>query len=414
MNRILRWTIMVALLAIVASVSWIGYNSLMGGSSTPIPLLKGGSVVEAMQTLERMGIKARIEQEESLLPQGTVISQYPEPGMKMQGDKAVTLKVSRGTVKRPLPDLRGLSATDASQRLEGQGFIVGDLIKIYSDRPAGTVIAQEPAAPVSVSPSQKINLLVSLGPTATSNLAVVPDLVEKNVSQARALLAESGFRVRVDRTYTKNSPEGMVLAITPRPGSSVARNSEIVLSVASMDRSLEPAPVAPVDPVAQQPADGQSPEAPATGATTPDTTTVTAAPVQPVQTEETPPPAGGSDKMPLPPGVPAFNASDKVPPQPSAQPITPTPAGSQQAGATTPQTAPQPAAGGKVARIRYQVPPVKDMTLRIEMLDANGSRDLLNRKARSGETVSLNAPYKGEAVVTIFLGGEFVWQDRYK
>ena len=33
--------------------------------------------------------------------------------------------------------------------------------------------------------------------------------------------------------------------------------------------------------------------------------------------------------------------------------------------------------------------------------------------AKSGEYISLNVPYSGEARVTIYLGGEFVWQDRY-
>ena len=36
------------------------------------------------------------------------------------------------------------------------------------------------------------------------------------------------------------------------------------------------------------------------------------------------------------------------------------------------------------------------------------------RKVKAGENIRINAPYVGEAVVTIYLGGNFVWQDRYK
>jgi serine/threonine-protein kinase len=70
--------------------------------------------------------------------------------------------------------------------------------------------------------------------------------------------------------------------------------------------------------------------------------------------------------------------------------------------------------GGKIARIRYQVPPLaRPLHLKIEMVDPSGKKTLLDRAARSGEYVSLDAPYSRECAVTIYLGGEFVWQDRY-
>ncbi|MDR1648945.1 MAG: penicillin-binding protein, partial [Synergistaceae bacterium] len=70
--------------------------------------------------------------------------------------------------------------------------------------------------------------------------------------------------------------------------------------------------------------------------------------------------------------------------------------------------------GGKIARIRYQVPPLaRPLHLKIEMVDPSGSKVLLDRSAKSGEYVSIDAPYSRECAVTIYLGGEFVWQDRY-
>jgi serine/threonine-protein kinase len=70
--------------------------------------------------------------------------------------------------------------------------------------------------------------------------------------------------------------------------------------------------------------------------------------------------------------------------------------------------------GGKIARIRYQVPPLtRPLHLKIEMVDPSGSKVLLDRAAKSGEYVSIDAPYSRECAVTIYLGGEFVWQDRY-
>jgi serine/threonine-protein kinase len=47
------------------------------------------------------------------------------------------------------------------------------------------------------------------------------------------------------------------------------------------------------------------------------------------------------------------------------------------------------------------------------MVDPSGKKTLLDRAAKSGEYVSLDSPYSRECAVTIYLGGEFVWQDRY-
>ena len=97
--------------------------------------------------------------------------------------------------------------------------------------------------------------------------------------------------------------------------------------------------------------------------------------------------------------------------QPASQQTTP-----QQTAQTPPR---QPQAnlepvGGKIAKIRYQVPPLaRPLRLKIELMDPSGTKVLVERDAKSGEYVSLDAPYSKECVVMIYLGNQFVWQDRY-
>ena len=80
---------------------------------------------------------------------------------------------------------------------------------------------------------------------------------------------------------------------------------------------------------------------------------------------------------------------------------------------TAPANVP-PAQGSKTAKVRYQVPPLtKPLSLKIEMADEMGTRVLKDGVAKSGEYISMNVSYSGEARITIFLGGDFVWQDRY-
>ena len=180
MSRSFRILLTLSLLCIIGAAAYTSYKVFFSSPSRSIPPLKGGSVIEAVQTLERMGIKARIEEEASTLPRGTVIGQWPESGVKLRADKTAILKVSRGTEKQVLPDVRGLPQNQAVKKLQDAGFIVGEIQKINHERPAGVIIAQNPASPVSVSPSREIGLLVSLGPSAASGTVIVPDLVERD------------------------------------------------------------------------------------------------------------------------------------------------------------------------------------------------------------------------------------------
>ena len=105
---------------------------------------------------------------------------------------------------------------------------------------------------------------------------------------------------------------------------------------------------------------------------------------------------------------------------------TPASRPSTSTGTRTASTTPAPAApaqtpaasqagGSKTARIRYQVPPIaRPMDLRIELTDPSGKRDVFNRQVRSGESINTTARYTQECVISIYLGGEFVWQERQK
>ena len=44
--------------------------------------------------------------------------------------------------------------------------------------------------------------------------------------------------------------------------------------------------------------------------------------------------------------------------------------------------------------------------------DPAGTRTVLERQARSGESISVEAPYRQECVVSVYLGGDLVWQEK--
>lgn len=391
MDRFFKSVMMLAFLVVIGCMAFIGYRVFMGDSGNPLPPLTHRSVVEAMSELERMGLKARVESQRSSLPQGTVIAQTPRPGVKVRPESLVVLTVSGGTSKVQLPELRGLTVDEATRQIKEAGFRLGDQLMVTSQKPAGTVVAQEPSAPGQVPLTEPISLMVSIGSKESAGSVVVPDMVQKQYDEAKALLESSGLKAESQAEYTTQTPAGMVMAMSPRAGASVPKGTRIMLTVASQNQADAVVPVEPVNN-----ADGSTTEQPAASV-----------------------PADGQDQA----GASDVTAGDQVteeapqvvipsnPTQTADQtPATPTTSAEQPAKERPVASQPQ----GKVAKVRYQVPPVNDMTVRVEMTDGNGTRELLKRKAKANEQIRLEVPYQGTAVVTVYLDDEFVWQDRYK
>lgn len=381
MKKVLRLSLVLLLLAILGSAGFIFYSVFFGGESVVVPPMVGSSVLDAVETIENMGLQVRVDQEDSLQSRGTVIAQWPKSGVKIKKEKILILKVSKGGYKEPLPDLRGMEFSRATGKLQDLDFPLGDVIRINDEKPAGMVIAQNPAAPVMISRTRTVSLLVSMGPEKTRNGRVkVPDILGKDEESVRKLLNESGLSTAVRYVYTQASPPGIAISMTPAAGKSVPAGAKITIKVSTLSTSYKPKP---------KPATVENPSQ----VKLPGSASIPGVIVKPVPaTPEKP------GQVPV-----ASKPEENVKPAvevPLKTPVKPESASSFRK---------------KTAKIRYQVPPVtKPLSLKIEIIDKGGSRVLVNKNVNGGEYISLNTPYAGDAAVTIYLGGEFVWQDRYR
>lgn len=125
---------------------------------------------------------------------------------------------------RSLPDVRGISFSDAKARLAELGLDATEL-----DRPTddgiGTVLETDPSAGTRVRAGRSVKVYVGTP-------RVVPDVVGMQLDEARAALAEAGIdTVRIER---KNSDEeeGTALATNPSKDAVVTSGEEVVLTVA--------------------------------------------------------------------------------------------------------------------------------------------------------------------------------------
>jgi len=379
----IRWTMLLLVLVIAGSAAAAFYFVFMGGRTISMPAVEGMISSEAVATLQKAGLLVRVDQVTSQLPAGTVVSQWPGASEKVAKGRLVTLKVSRGGEKKSLPDVRGMEFNEAKTKLAEAGFQVGDVLRVADPaKPAGSVLAQSPAAPAMVGPETRIDLLLSRGTGVEGSAVTVPDVVGQPEGAARALLEAAGLGVEIRYLVSQETAPGIVVSTTPKTGAAVPAGSRVALTVAT------PSNVSQAK--ASSPPAEEDPEAPP----------------KPKTVEKKQENHAGT------PEAPARKVAEQPEQKPaSEQAVSPkkeAPAAASPASAKEEETR-------HTAKVRYQVPPLsRPLSLRIEVVDPEGTRTVLEREVKGGESIAVNVPYVREAAVTVYLGGEFVWQDRYR
>lgn len=389
MGRIHRWGMLVAFLVIIGC-AYLGVKMVfVEDKDVAVPGVTGMQLVDALNALQTRGLLAKVDKVDSSAPEDTVVAQNLSAGEKVSKGKVVLLRVSKGGAAQAIPDVRGLKFEEGVKMLSDAGFKVDRVVRVTDKlTPSGTVIAQNPAAPQRVSSNCMVTLLVSSGAKGENSFVAVPDLRGYGQQAAIDMIEQLGLRLgQTTESPSDAVPEGSVLSSRPKAGSRVPAGSLVSLTFA---RAPLPTDAPPVE---APPANDQDP--------------ARAEAVRKVVIKETKP-------VTIPTKLPARDETQVVetpaqPAKPAAPAATQTPA--QQA---QPQQAAKPSGPQKTAKVRYQVPPLtKPLSLKIELMDDYGTRVLKDGTAKSGEYISMNVPYTGEARVTIYLGGDFVWQDRY-
>lgn len=168
-------------------------------------------------------------------PAGTVLSQFPEAGSKQKAVKGrryatLTLYVSKGRERTPVPHLIGKNIEDSACELLSHGFSY--LYKErFDDAPRGTVIAQSPIGGTLFQKGESITLTVSLG--QGSSRVRVPSLSGFTKTQAKSFIEASGLRIGSISYYPSSESSGKVISQFPLPGTTVAEGAAIALTVAS-------------------------------------------------------------------------------------------------------------------------------------------------------------------------------------
>lgn len=164
------------------------------------------------------------EEYSEIHPQGTVISTRPVSGETVAHHTKVDLVVSKGRQPIEVPDMKGMSRTDAEAKLTELGLIYQITNEYSDDVPAGNVISQSVEPGKTLFKGDSVSLVVSKGPENRE----VPNVIGKNYEDAKAILEGAGFRVESRRIFLTF---GLVADQTPAAGTVVKVGSTITLSL---------------------------------------------------------------------------------------------------------------------------------------------------------------------------------------
>jgi eukaryotic-like serine/threonine-protein kinase len=191
-----------------------------------VQLYSGILVANAKTLVTRDGFEPQVvNQADDTVQPGYVIKQDPTEGSKVARGSVVTLYVSTGKPKVPVPDVVGKSLADAVAILTA-AKLDAHPVDITSDQPAGTITATDPRAGTVVVAGSRVRINVAKGPAQV----LLPDVRNLTYDTAASQLQSAGFAVRRN-DVDSDQPAGTVLDQSPSGGTLQAKNSSVTLTV---------------------------------------------------------------------------------------------------------------------------------------------------------------------------------------
>ena len=221
------WLLVALLLLASAVVGYVVYQQLQGSNQVKVPDVRGFTQQQAQTQLIQAGFTTAVEHKASKkVVKGQVIDTDPAHGSQVDKGSKVTIIVSKGPKSVTLPNLRGKTASQATQTIVGLNLPSPQQQLITSKLPAGQVVRTNPA-PGPVPPDTVVTLFVSNGNVK------VPNVVGMTCNDAKNTLSGSNLQGSCTNTPSDTVPAGQVISQTPGAGSQTPQGSTVSLQVSS-------------------------------------------------------------------------------------------------------------------------------------------------------------------------------------
>ncbi len=137
-----------------------------GPSRVPVPDVSGLDVGLARKLISAAGLTvSQVESVQAAMPTGLTMLTRPAAGATLPPGARVAIVASRGAPTITVPDVLGLSSSDARARFAQAGLELGSIIRRRTrDAAPGTIVAQRPAAGTLAAPGTIVDIIVARTP----------------------------------------------------------------------------------------------------------------------------------------------------------------------------------------------------------------------------------------------------------
>ena len=198
-----------------------------GSERYGVPPLAGHTQAEAEKRLveAKLSVGKVSKAFSETIAAGQVISTSPAADASVKRGTAVALVISKGRQPIVVADWTGKPAAAAVRALSDAKLRVDATRQEFSDTiPKGSVISQSPSSGTLFAGGQ-VTLVVSKGP----ELVPVPEVIGKQEREARSILVELGFVVKIERAF--GGFFGTVRLQSVAAGTEAPRGTTITLTV---------------------------------------------------------------------------------------------------------------------------------------------------------------------------------------
>jgi serine/threonine-protein kinase len=222
-------------LAVAAAAVVLGLVAALGGwwfgvgRYTVAPQLVSLTKADAEAQATRGGFALRYAEPryDEKIPKDTVLGQDPVSATRIVKGGTITLTLSLGPERLPVPDVVGKDFELAQAELTDAKLAPVKGSSRYDDAlPAGVVLATDPKVGTVVKPGSKVTVILSKGRAPVT----VPNLVGKNLTEARTILGQLGL-TPVENYKDSDKPKDEILGQSPADGTGVEKGAQVKLEV---------------------------------------------------------------------------------------------------------------------------------------------------------------------------------------
>lgn len=226
-KKILYWSITSGLiLAIIFVSAYFLFKDLLNVDIASVPNLMGLQEDEAESKLRKLGfimdVAERVYNKD--IPEGEIIRQDPKPDQSNKVTNPVTVFISKGPRKIPVPPIIGRNYDEVDIILESVGLEEGDVKQEYSQYPSGIVIDQKIAPGISVDEGTRIDYVISGGPEKI----FLDNFIGKKMDDVETqLIMLDLIRGGITEEYSEEYAKGIVIEQSVTAGTEISKKSVI-------------------------------------------------------------------------------------------------------------------------------------------------------------------------------------------